>query len=152
VIVGPHSERLTFNLRILVGGKDNDRDVLRSRIGPELTDEGQAVNDGHDQVLKYDCGPDLVGQRDGLAGVRAIMEINIGLIGQRAADGFADHGWVCHEEDHDVVIRRVRGTIRVKVEGKIGAWFRHWLKQLVSWYFFSVSGLIYSLLGPLGQR
>ena len=67
-------------------------------FAPELSDERQPVDAGHDQILENDGGLDLIGALDGFLGVPAIMEINIGLIGERAADGFAHHQLIIHEQ------------------------------------------------------
>ena len=105
VIIGAEGKGLAFDLGVLVRGEDDDGGVFGGRVGAELLDQREAVHAGHHQVLENHRGLDLVGDGEGLAGVGAVMEINVGLVGQGAADGFADHGLVVHQQDHDVVIR-----------------------------------------------
>ena len=71
---------------------------LRGGVGAELADQRQAVDAGHDQVLQDDRGLDLVGDGDGFAGIGAVMKVDVGVVGQGAANGLADHGLVVHEQ------------------------------------------------------
>ncbi len=125
VIIGAEGKGLAFDLRILVRREDDDGSVPRGRVGPELVDQRQAVHAGHDQVLQDHRGLDLVGDREGLAGIGAVMKINVRLIGQRPADGFADHGLVIHEQHHHVVLGRMRRALLVQVQSVVGRFVSH---------------------------
>jgi hypothetical protein len=104
VIIGAEGKGLAFDLRILVRREDDDGSVFGGRVGAELFDQRQAVHAGHHQVLQNHRGLDLVRNREGLTGVGAVMKINVGLIRQRPADGFAHHCLVVHEQNHHMVL------------------------------------------------
>ena len=106
VIIRAEGEGLAFDLRIFVGGEDDDGCFARAGVGAELTQQCQAVHAGHHQVLQDHRGLDLVRDGEGFAGIGAVMEIDVGVIGQRPADGFADHRLVVHEQDDLTRFRR----------------------------------------------
>ena len=61
---------------------------------------------GHDEVLQDDGGAKLGSQSDSLSGIRAVVEVEVGLIRQTAADGFHDEDLVIHQQHHDALSRR----------------------------------------------
>ena len=71
---------------------------------PEFLHQRQAVDLGHDQVLKDHGGLDPVGffQRPG--SITVVMEVDVGLAGNHTADGLADHRLVVDEQDHYLVL------------------------------------------------
>ena len=125
VIIGAEGKGMAFDLRIFVRGEDDDGNVFRGRVGAELVDQREAVHAGHHQVLQNHRGLDLVRNREGFAGVGAVMKINVRLIRQGAADRFTDHGLVVHEQNHHVVLRRMRRALRVRVHGVVGEFVSH---------------------------
>jgi len=111
VVVGAELEGLVFGLGFLAGGEDDHGHVARGGVGAEEFDELEAVNLGHDEVLEDDCRLDFAGHLHGLGGVGAEMEFDFGLVGEHAADGFADHGLVVHHEDGDGKVAEAGGWV-----------------------------------------
>ena len=107
VIIRAERECLTFHLRIFVRRKDDDGNVVRDRIRPELIHERQPVNPRHHQILKNHRRPDLRGDIQRLTRIRAIMEINVRLARQRAPDRLAHHRLIVHQQHHRVILRRL---------------------------------------------
>ncbi len=94
VVVGPQRECLGLDGRLLLGREHDQRRLAGRLVGTELLDQGQAVDIGHDQVLKNHRGLDPVCLFEGLGGVRLVVEDDVRLAGQHAAHGLADHGLV----------------------------------------------------------
>jgi len=100
VVVRARGKRLPLCHRILLRREDDDGDVLRDRVGPVLAHEREPVHARHHEVLQDDGGLDVGRHREGLGGVRAIVEIDVRLVGQHAADGLAHHRLVIHQQHH----------------------------------------------------
>ena len=87
-----------------------------------MLDQREAVHAGHYQVLENHRGLDLVGNGQGFTGVGAVVKIDVGLIGQRPADGFANHGLVVHQQHHHVVLAGMHRALLVQVQ-VVDGWF-----------------------------
>ena len=108
VVVGPQRERLGLDRRLFLGREHDQRRLAGRLVGPEHLDQGQAVDIGHDQVLKDHRGLEPVCLFEGLGGVAAVMEDDVGLAGEHAAHGLADHGLVVDQQDRDLVLGQDR--------------------------------------------
>ena len=115
VVIGAHREGLAFDLRIFVRRKHDDRCIASRGVGAELANQSQAIDARHHQILENDRRLNLIGDGNGFAGVSAIMEIDIALVGQSAPDGFADHGLIVHQQNHDVVILRMSRPVGIGI-------------------------------------
>src|SRR5260370_13546701 len=70
-------------------------------------------------------GVGLVANSDRLAGIGAIMKINVRLIRQGPPDRFANHGLVIDQQDHHMIILRMSRAFGLRVRVKTWAFFRH---------------------------
>ena len=122
IVIGAEGKSMAFDLGVLVRREDDDGSVFGSRVGAELLDQREAVHAGHHQILQNHRGLDLVRDREGFAGVGAVMKINVGLIGQSAPDRFANHGLVVNDQDHHMVLRRMRQALLVRIHHLVD-WF-----------------------------
>ena len=112
VIVCTERERLPFHLRILISREDDDGNLMRDRVRPELIHERQPIDPRHHQILKDHRRPDLRGHIQSLPRIRTIMEINIRLARQRAPYRFAHHRLIVYKQHHGVILRRLRHHVR----------------------------------------
>lgn len=103
VVVSAECEGLGFDIGFFAGGEDDHGDVFSGGVSAEEFDHSEAIDIGHDEVLEDDGGFDLGGDLEGLGGVIAIMELNIGFILDHLFDGFGDHGLVIDEEDGNFI-------------------------------------------------
>ena len=125
VIVGPHREGLAFDLRIFVGRENDDWGVFGRVVSSKLTDQSQTIDPGHDEVLQDHGRFDLVGQRKSFTGIGTVMEIDVAMVSQGAANGFTNHGLVIDQQYHDVVIGGMSGLFGSRRGTIICSWVRH---------------------------
>ena len=53
------------------------------------------------------------------------MEVDVGLVGQRAAHRLANHRLIVHQQDHDVVLRGLRQSFRFRRQRVIDMFVSH---------------------------
>ncbi len=70
----------------------------------EISDQGQTIYFGHNEVLKNNCRLDPACQFDCLGRVLAEVEIDILLRGQHASHSLTDHGLVINKQNSNSVM------------------------------------------------
>ena len=73
---------------------------LVAGVGAIPPHQGEAVHARHDQILEDDRRLEALDDPDRLCGIAAIVKIDVGLVGEHAPDGLADHGLIVNEQHH----------------------------------------------------
>ena len=115
VIIRAEAERVALYRGLLLGRQHDDRDRPCVGIGAILAHEVQPTHGRHHQILQDDGRLHLPGDGDRLCGVRAVVELDLGLAEQGAPDGLGDHDLVVNEKHHDCLAGSGNGESLVHV-------------------------------------
>jgi hypothetical protein len=96
IVVGSERKRLGFDRRFFLGREHDQRRLAGRLVSPEPLDQSEAVDLGHDQVLKDHRGIDPVGFIQRLGSIAIVMKVDIRLARDHAANSLADHRLVVH--------------------------------------------------------
>ncbi len=124
VVVRSEHESFRLHLGLLLGGENDGWNFSGRGIRPIKTQHRQAIDLGHDEVLKNDRRTKFRGGFHRFRRIGAVSEIDIRFRCKHSADGFANHGLVVHEKHADAA-RLLRsntfcgGSLRLIVHGEL---------------------------------
>ena len=94
-------EGLGLDDRLFLARKHDQRNIARTRVGAEKTNQGQPIDVRHHQVLQDYGGTNALARRMASVGSAAVFERNTWFVGKHSADRFTDDRLVVDQQNLD---------------------------------------------------